>query len=449
MKKFFTCLAMFAAMATASAQDTTPNRLLVNRNGMPTAFSLERVDSISFATVEGEIKATVDFKKVGMAKAGGVDTLYVNIDKSKDCSFYYIDVLPTNTVKRYDDETLARWFEMYPQTQLTQSFTSGVLTGFNEKLEHNTSYTVFTLAYDTYGVACESSRVEFTTPKKEVIGNPSVTYNIDKVTPTSFTLTVTPNEDCYEFYWCQFGKGEAQDQFEMWGPMMGIPNFESMIKQFSFYGYQEETSNTWSGLAPNTDYEVFVLPTDDEGTFGEMIVIPVTTSVIGGSGEAKVDVTFGNFYDYGGVYAQEITFTPNDQTAYYRSLIIEKASFEAEWTDESMKQYLSNEINPDYPYDNYWTLYDVDSNQWELDPSTTYYVFVYAANADGVVSPFTKLEYTTPATGMTPPSIGLYKANAHKSSSRVATRLNALPKKNPSYMMPKMKQSEGIALIQK
>lgn len=449
MKKFFTCLAMFAAMATASAQDTTPNRLLVNRYGMPTAFSLERVDSISFATVEGEIKASIDLKKVVMADAKGVDTLYVNIDKSEECYFYYIDVLPTNTAKKYDDEALARWFEMYPQTQLTQSFTSGVLTGFNEKLQNSTSYTVFTLAYDKYGVACESSRSEFTTPNKETVGNPSVTYNIDEVGATSFTLTVTPNEDCYDFYWCQFAKGDAQAQFEMWGPLMGIPNLESMIKQFSYFSYQEETSYTWSGLAPNTDYEVYVLPTDAEGTFGEMVIISVTTSAIGGSGEAKVDVTFGNFYDYGGSYAQEITFTPNDQTAYYRSLIIDKASFDAEWTDESMKQYLSNETNPYNPWDEYWTKYDVEYDKWGLEPSTTYYVFVYAANADGVVSPVTKLEYTTPATGMIPPSNGLYKANAHKSSSKVATRLTTLPKKNPSYMMPKMKRSEGVTVIQK
>lgn len=448
MKKFFTCLAMLAAMATASAQDTTPNRVLVNRNGMPTAFSLERVDSISFATVEGEIKATLDFKKVVMAEAGGVDTLYVNIDKSDDCYFYYIDVLPTNTAKRYDDETFARWFEMYPQSPLSQDFTNGMLYGFNEKLKHNTSYTVVTLAYDKYGVACESSRAEFTTPKIETVGNPSVSYEIDKVTPTSFTLTVTPNEDCAEFYWCQFGKGEAQSQFEMWGPMMNIPNLESMIKQFSMFGYQDESTYTWGQLAPNTEYEVYVLPTDIEGNFGEMVVIPVTTAILGGSGEAKVDVTFGNFYDYGGRYVQEITFTPNDQTAFYRSLIIEKASFDKEWTDESMEEYLANDMNPDIPYDEYWTLYDVEYDLWELDPSTTYYVFVYAANADGVVSPFTKIEYTTPATGETPPSNAMYKAKAHKSSSKGATRLNFTPKKNPFYMMP-IKKAEGVTLIQK
>lgn len=442
---------MLAAMATASAQDTTPNRVLVNRNGMPTAFSLERVDSISFATVEGEIKASLDFKKVVMAEAGGVDTLYVNIDKSDDCYFYYIDVLPTNTAKRYDDETFARYFEMYPQSPIYQSFTSGVLTGLNEKLNYNTSYTVVTLAYDKYGVACESSRAEFTTPKVETVGNPSVTYEIDEVAPTSFTLTVTPNEDCAEFYWCQFGKGEAQEQFEMWGPFMNLPNIESMIKQFSMFGYQDESTYTWGQLAPNTEYEVYVLPTDVEGNFGEMVVIPVTTARIGGSGEAKVDVTFGNFYDYGGSYGQEITFTPNDQTALYRVLIIGKDSFETEdeWkSDEAVAKYLSNSSNPYNPYDSTWTLYGVESDQWELDPSTTYYVFVYAANADGVVSPLTKVEYTTPATGLTPPSYGLYKAKAHKSSSKVATRMSASPRTNPSYMMP-LKKSEGVTLIQK
>lgn len=164
---------MLAAMVTASAQDTTPNRLLLNRNGISTAYAIDRVDSLSFAIVEGEVKAALEFKDVKITPE--VDSIWVAVTKSEACYSYSIDVLPTNTVKRYDDETLARYFAQTNSSRFYDNFTNAALTGFETRLQNNTSYTVFTVAYDMYGVACDASRAEFTTPRKPTIGNPSVT----------------------------------------------------------------------------------------------------------------------------------------------------------------------------------------------------------------------------------------------------------------------------------
>lgn len=436
MKKFFTCIAMLAAMVSASAQDTTtPNRVLLNRNGMPKAFAVDRVDSISFANVEGEVKAQLNFREVKLGTE--VDTLWVDVAKTADCYTYCIDVLPTNTIKDYDDETIARYFEMYPNTTFSDNYNNATLTGFATKLLNNTSYTIFTLGYDKYGVACETSRVEFTTPKKQTVGTPSVTYTIDETTPTSFTLTVTPNEDCAEFYWCQFDKGGAQAQFEQWGPMFNFPNIESMVKMFSYFSYSETSSNTWKDLAPNTEYEVLVVPVDVEGTFGEMVTIPVTTKAIGGSGEAVATITIDNATVSGDECQQYITFTPNDQTAVYHLDLCSKEKFDAEYTDDSITEKLSSDKSPYGEYDTTWDNYFTTTLYWNLAPSTTYYVFALAKNLDGEYGPLTKVEFTTPAgSGVSPMAV---------KSTPTRARINKQPKKNPSFGKPIMK-SRGVTL---
>lgn len=427
MKKFFTCIAMLAAMVTASAQDTTPNRLLLNRNGMPTAYAIDRVDSLSFATVEGEVKAALEFKDVKITPE--VDSIWVAVTKSEACYSYSIDVLPTNTVKRYDDETLARYFAQTNSSRFYDNFTNAALTGFETRLQNNTSYTVFTVAYDIYGVACDASRAEFTTPRKPTIGNPSVTYNIDETTGTSFTLTVTPNDDCFAFYWCQFGRGEAQAQFEQWGPMMGLANIESMIAQFSGFTYYEETTYTWDYLAPNTEYEVVVVPVDEEGTYGEMITIPVTTAKLGGTGVAKVDVEIGEFGgDATGGYYQYVTFTPNSETSVYHSMIMSKEYYDTNYTDESIKTLLTADEYP-FGYNPNWNAYGVDKDGWEAEPGESYYALAMAKNINDEWGPLTKVEYTAPIVNDAPAAV----------IAKTPARVKGTTKKAPTRVKPLMR----------
>ncbi len=427
MKKFFTCIAMLAAMATASAQDTTPNRLLLNRNGMSTAYAIDRVDSLSFATVEGEVKAALEYKDVKITPEA--DSIWVAVTMSEACYSYSIDVLPSNTTNHYDDETLGRYFQQMNSPKFNQNFTNAALTGFETRLQHNTSYTVFTVGYDKYGVACDASRAEFTTPLKPTIGKPSVTYNIDETTGTSFTLTVTPNDDCFAFYWCQFGRGEAQAQFEQWGPMFGFANIESMIVQFSGFAYYEEYTSTWNGLDPNTEYEVVVVPVDEEGTYGEMVTIPVTTTKLGGTGEAKVDIEIGEFGgDATSGYYQYVTFTPNSETSVYHYMIMTKEKYDTDYTDESIKEILTADKNP-FGYDPYWNGYRVDSSSWGTEPGESYYALAMAKNINDEWGPLAKVEYTSPTVEDAPAS-GIVKTPA---------RVKSMIKQAPTRVKPLMR----------
>lgn len=414
MKKFFSIAALALAMSTGvqAQTDVVPNRMIIHSSVASKAYAVDHVDSISFARKEGEVKANLEFLRYEKNEDEG-DIVYVKVTRTDPSSTFRIDVLPTNTAKQYDDITFARYFERMSGTQLAEDFSEGKLSGFPTEFTANTSYTVVTLAYDEYGVPCQVSRAEFKTPKVPTVGTPSVTYTVDETTSSSFTLTVTPNKDCAEFYWCQFEKGKAQEQFEQWGPMFGLSSIEAMIKQFSGKPYSEEATNTWNELAPGTDYEVAVLPVDVEGNFGDLVYIYVTTKGQGGEGVAQVDVTVGDYVNNGGSYVQTVTFTPNDQTALYHDAICVKDAYEKNGGDKGFTEYLKE----DNSQDPNWNQYGVDKYIFEATPNTAYYALALAKNAKGEWGPLTKHEFTT---GAAP--AGVAPAKAVAMPKRVATK---------------------------
>lgn len=414
MKKFFSIAALALAMSTGvqAQTDVVPNRMIINSSVASKAYAVDHVDSISFARKEGEVKAKLEFLRYEKNEDEG-DIVYVKVTRTDPSSTFRIDVLPTNTAKQYDDITFARYFERMSGTQFAEDFSEGKLSGFAREFTANTPYTVVTLAYDEYGVPCQVSRAEFKTPKVPTVGTPSVTYTVDETTSSSFTLTVTPNKDCAEFYWCQFEKGKAQEQFEQWGPMMGLSSIEAMIKQFSGRPYSDPATNTWKDLAPATDYEVAVLPVDVEGNFGDLVYIYVTTKAQGGEGIAQVTATVGDFVKYEDSYVQTVTFTPNDQTALYHDAICAKDAYEKNGGDKWAKEYLMQ----DNPQDPNWNQYGVDKYPFTATPNTAYYALALAKNAKGEWGPLTKHEFTT---GAAP--AGVAPAKAVAMPKRIATK---------------------------
>ena len=408
-----------------NAQTENPNRLIMMSQAGNKAYAIDKIDSIYFAKKEGQVRADVKFLKYVKDDEKG-DVLHVAVTRTDPNSSYCIDILPANTAKRYSDDVLAQYFDQQKTTKFYQDFTDAELTGFKQELEPNTQYTVFTVAYDEYGVACEASRADFTTPKTPLIGNPAISYTIDETTTSSFTLTVTANEDCFGYYWCMFNKGEAQAQFEQWGPMFGFPNIESMIAQFSGKKYEEVSTNTWKDLASGTDYEVCVVPVDEAGTYADMVTIPVTTKQQGGEGVAQVAITSGGAEVYEGKLLYTIIFTPNDQTAVYHDLVVSKEAFDKDG-EEFWKNYLLNG-NPEDP--NY-NQYGVDKFPFEAEAGKQYYGVAIAKNAKGEYGPLVKELFTVEA----PAGVAPAKVKANKGG--VATRIKTNEKR--TAVVPAMK----------
>lgn len=397
MKKLFTILALALATITASAQTDVPNRMLIKQGNeqRPTikAFAIDKVQEVNFARVDGEIKAAIAFDSY-VKKDDGQDMLKLAITRSESCESYCIDVLPANLAKLYDDDTMAAYFEQKNAKKMYEDFTSGELTGI--ELKGNTNYTVITLGYDQYGVPGETSRADFTTPKEQTVGTPSVTCNFDEITGTSFTVTVTPNADCGEYFLVQLGRGELEKQFEEWGARMGYANIGDMIKGFAWYGHNEVYTQTFGDLLPCTDYDLIILPTDINGTYGDIITVPVTTAKQGGDGVAEMTITYqevGGDAENG--YYLPVTYTPNDQTSIHHDLLIEKNFFNQNYTDESLAALMKSDTNPFNPYDTYWNAIGVKNEKWNCTPGETYYAVSIAKNANGEYGPFAKVEIVT------------------------------------------------------
>lgn len=431
MKKIFSIMLGLAMAMGVNAQTENPNRLIVMSQAGNKAYALDKVDSIYFAKKEGEVRADVKFLKYVKDDKKG-DVLHVAVTRTDPNSSYCIDILPANTAKRYSDDVLAQYFDQQKTTKFNQDFTDAELTGFKQELEPNTKYTVFTVAYDEYGVACEASRADFTTPKAPLIGNPAISYTIDETTSSSFTLTVTANKDCLGYYWCMFEKGQAQAQFEQWGPMFGFPNIESMIAQFSGREYDGVSTNTWKDLAPATDYEVCVVPVDEAGTFADMVTIPVTTKQQGGEGVAQVAITSGGAEVYEDKLLYTIIFTPNDQTAVYHDLVVSKEAFDKDG-EEFWKNYLLNG-NPEDP--NY-NQYGVDKFPFEAEAGKQYYGVAIAKNAKGEYGPLVKELFTVEA----PAGVAPAKVKANKGG--VATRIKTNEKR--TAVVPVMKSIKLVS----
>ena len=431
MKKIFSIMLGLAMAMGVNAQTENPNRLIMMSQAGNKAYALDKIDSIYFAKKEGQVRADVKFLKYVKDDKKG-DILHVAVTRTDPNCSYCIDVLPANTAKRYSDDVLAQYFDQQKTTKFNQDFTNAELTGFKQELEPNTKYTVFTVAYDEYGVACEASRADFTTPKAPLIGNPAISYTIDETTSSSFTLTVTANKDCLGYYWCMFEKGQAQAQFEQWGPMFGFPNIESMIAQFSGREYDGVSTNTWKDLAPATDYEVCVVPVDEAGTFADMVTIPVTTKQQGGEGVAQVAITSGGANVYEDKLTYTIIFTPNDQTAVHHDLVVSKEAFDKEG-EETWKNYL---LNGD-PQDPNYNQYGVDKYTFEANAGEEYYGIAIAKNANGEYGPMVKELFKVEA----PAGVAPAKVKANKGG--VATRVKTNEKR--TAVVPVMKSVKLVS----
>lgn len=435
MKKIFSIMLGLAMAMGVNAQTENPNRLIMMSKVGNKAYAIDKIDSIYFAKKEGEVRADVKFLEYVKDDKKG-DVLHVAVTRTDPNCSYCIDVLPANTAKRYSDDVLAQYFDQQKTTKFYKDFTDAELTGFKQELEPNTKYTVFTVAYDEYGVACEASRADFTTPKTPLIGNPAISYTIDETTTSSITLTVTANEDCFGYYWCLFDKGQAQAQFEQWGPMFGFQNIESMIAQFSGKKYEKVTTYTWKDLKPGTEYDICVVPVDEAGTYADMVTIPVTTKQQGGEGVAQVAITSGGASvqktDDGDKLTYTIIFTPNDQTAVYHDGVVSKKKF-----DEDGEEFWKNYLLNGNPQDPNYNQYGVDKYTFEANVGEEYYGIAIAKNANGEYGPMVKELFKVEA----PAGVAPAKVKANKGG--VATRIKTNEKR--TAVVPVMKSVKLVS----
>lgn len=376
--------------ATSLLAQTNPNRVLItDKTGTTKGFLAERIDSIWFTKVEGRIAAEIEYKGFKTGDTG--DTLQIAVTRTPGCQAFRIDCLPKNRADMLSDETaIANYLDQSGSEYYWQDFTNADMTGYT--FTPDVDYTIITVGYDQYGIACGAERCDFTAPKKELVGDCSIAYNIDEVTTDKITISFTPASGVAGYAACSYPAGTAEQQFAMFGPMFGFIHIGDMIKAFGFNN-EGNTTNTWERMDPGTDYEIYVQAWDKNGTYADMLIIPVTTKKLGGEGVAEMTIEIGNFGGNANTgYYQVVTYIPNDQTSMHRDMLIEKEGYDKEWNEEKITEYLKE----DNPYDPSWNQYGIDEAYWTADPNKEYIAFSIAQNINGEWGPLARKDLKTP-----------------------------------------------------
>ena len=339
-KTFLSLIAFLVGMVSLFAQ-TNPNRvLLTDKTGNTTGFLAERLDSIWFARVEGRIAAEIEY--LGFTQGDGTtpDKVQVAITRTSGCEAFRIDCLLKSRADLMGTEAaLAAYLDQSGSEYYWQDFTGADLSGY--EFTPDVEYSIVTVGYDKYGIACGVERVDFRTPKKPLVGDCTITYDVTEKTKDAVTISFTPASGVAGYAACMFNAGQAEEQFEQMGAMFGFTTLGDYVKAFGFNATEAQTF-TWTSNDPGTDYEIYVQAWDVNGTYADMLVIPVTTDKIGGTGVAEMTIEIGAFQgDAINGYYQIVTYTPNEHTSMHRDIIIEQAGVR----DEDLRDIEINETS--------------------------------------------------------------------------------------------------------
>lgn len=181
---------------------------------------------------------------------------------------------------------------------------------------------------------------------------------------------------------------------------------------------------------------MLVVPVDVEGNNGELVTIPVSTKQQGGDGIAQVAITSDGVTEYedekGKQLVCTLVFTPNDQTAVYHDLVVEKGAF-----DKEGEEYWKNLLLNGNPQDPNYNHYDVDRFPFAAEAGKQYYGVAIAKNAKGEYGPLVKELFNVEApAGVTPAKV---KAN----KGGVATRIKTNEKR--TAVVPVMKSVKLVS----
>lgn len=395
MKKFLLLLAsLFLAIPTFAQQNVDePNRMLVNSGGSMKGYVIDRVDSITFALVKGEIKAEIEIHDATC------DTLTLSITRTNNCRGFKINVVPENIANMLPhDVAVIDWLNRLNSPTYYDDFVRGKLSGIN--LNPDSKYVVYTVGIDMFGVEDGICRAEFSTPAPVIVGNPTVTIDTLERTLRTFKIEVTPSEDVVDYY-CVAGKeGTMQQQYEMFGPMFGFTNFEQMIKSWGVARRGIDTVE-WTAMDPNTKYEIFIVCSDANGNLAPHQVFGISTLELGGPGKAAVEIALGDYKmtewpDGEGGYqmmpSQFIKFTPNDQASCYRMGVYLATVY------DTAKEAIWNDLrrDPPMPMAN-WFFFEEKETDFQINPSVEAVAISAAKNINGEWGDVTELRFTTPA----------------------------------------------------
>lgn len=209
---------------------------------------------------------------------------------------------------------------------------------------------------------------------------PNVTTTIDNLTPTTITASFDMDENCTKYHIL----ADVVGGMDQWVQMFGMP-LRDLVISWSI-GVESDTTYTWTDMAPNTDYIVYVVAVNATDT-SDVLMTTCTTPQAGGEGASVVTIELSNITETSVI----MTATPNDQTSRFLDGIVEKALYDEIGQDSLMTMLLAQP---------YW-LYETDVWEWlELTPGMEYYAFAIGQNAAEQWGEMTLVPFTTLVSGL-------------------------------------------------
>ncbi|MBR4155093.1 MAG: T9SS type A sorting domain-containing protein [Bacteroidales bacterium] len=232
-----------------------------------------------------------------------------------------------------------------------------------ENLTSNTAYTIYALPVDVDGFNGEIKSLNVTT--KTLV--PQVAIVQGEVFTKSASASFTPNSDCAQYY---FMIADATE------------NVNAEYVKANGEVKTDAYTATFEELISNTEYKVYALPIDVEGTEGALISINVTTQAFA----SQVDITRDNF----SAKTITATFVPNADCVEYYYLCA---------TAEEMEQYQEGTYSVDYVVKQYGesqtgTFTTVFEN---LTSNTAYTIYALPVDIDGFSGEIKTVTVTTKA----------------------------------------------------
>ena len=442
MKKIITHIAILAALMGAGSSpaysDERPNRvIIVDKAGGYNSYVTDDIGQLQFRYVPGDVSVDVE-----ILEDVQVDYMVLKMIRSEACQSFSLAIVPRVIADKLT--TMAaqiNYVENDGTERYYNDFTYGEVSGI--ALEYSTPYSILTVAYDELGIAAGVTVTDFTTPKADIVGNPAIEVSVASVDRTSFTLNFNPNQYVGEYYLCAFNGGTLQQQFEMFGAMMGASNINEFIVGLAWGKAQKGSQPyTWDEMDPGTTYDIAMAITDKNGNFiPEPQIYSVTTQGSGGTGMAYVNVTPGDYVlaDWDGqmLPSQFFTFTPNSETARFRFDVWLASEYDQD--PEGHNQSVQQEAPPAYGD---WWFYEEISGDYQMNPNTAYVIVVAAQNANKQWGPLNVYRYTTPVQVST-------RSNAPRNSKKLSPAKAFDPAPNARNIAPRQGKLKKITLTNK
>ncbi len=209
-------------------------------------------------------------------------------------------------------------------------------------LDPSTTYLVYAIAFNVDGVASELYEIPFTTLSYGGEGLAEVAMTATNPTANSFDISFVPNDQTNYYYYVIADQTfyndlnlSTSDDVVAWAQANQVKNFG-------------ELGGTVSDLDMGTEYICYAIPFNANNELGTVSSTTITTLSLGGTGVAEVEIVVENVE----ATTFDVTFTMNEETAYYYYLIAEESILEQYGltTQEAILEYFAQ--NGEKSYEN-------------------------------------------------------------------------------------------------